>query len=507
MAETRRAAFFRRWIALLFSIRTRLLLVNALIVAVPLVGISFARFYEREMLRDLEQDMIHQATVLRQTLLDDSAGLQLERRGPLLARIAAETRTRVRLLGPTGELLADSHQHGPPEGPEQPPPGYFGLNSRSAYSERSARPASEPADIPDLAGRHEIKQALAGRYGAATRLWNNGDRLFLFSALPIASRAAVLGVVYVTRSTNPVRAAMYRLRTTLFKVLAVSLAATLLLSLLLATTISRPLTRLMRAAERIASGERGVTIRLEGPDEIGQLSRAFEAMTQRLDQRAQYVRQLAANISHEFKSPLTGIRGAAELLLEGAAADRSAADRFLNNILADANRLDRLVNRLLELARFEADSAPDEGFDYAALVQDVAAQAHGASAVEVVQRSDRRWVVGRRAHLASALGNLVENALQHAAAGSTVTVTVEDGADGALITSVHNLGVPISPANLERIWDRFFTTRVEQGGTGLGLPIVQAVVGAHGGSVAVQSDAGSGTRFSFTLPGRIVRSA
>ena len=505
MAGPRLRGLGRRLIGWLYSIRTRLLLVNALIVAVPIVGIGFARFYEREMLRDLEQDMVHQATVLRQTLLDDTTGLQLERRGPLLRRIAAETRTRLRLLGPSGELVADSHKHGPPEGPEQPPPSYFGISSRTERSVTS--PASEPVDIPDLASRPEIQQALAGRYGAATRLWNNGDRLFLFSALPITNHGAVQGVVYVTRSTNPVRAAMYRLRTTLFKVLAVSLAATLLLSLLLATTISRPLTRLMRAGERIANGERGVTIRLEGPDEIGQLSRAFETMTQRLDQRTQYVRQLAANISHEFKSPLTGIRGAAELLLEGAAADRTVSDRFLKNILSDANRLDRLVNRLLELARFESDTAPAEDLDYVALVQDVVAQAHGAAAVEVVVRSQRHAITGRRTQLASALGNLIENALQHAAAGSAVTVTVEDGADGQLVTSVHNQGAPISPANLARIWDRFFTTRVEQGGSGLGLPIVQSVVAAHGGSVQVQSDASSGTRFSFALPGRIVQPA
>ncbi|MBN2361146.1 MAG: HAMP domain-containing protein [Deltaproteobacteria bacterium] len=503
MPDRPRHPVARRLVGFLFSIRTRLLLVNVLIVAVPILGIGFARFFEREMLRDLEQDMIHQAQVLRQTLLDDAAGLQLARRGPLLARIAAETRTRLRLLGADGALLADSHRHGPPEGPERSPPGYFGLTS--TQERRVAIPSGEPAAIEDLADRPEVRRALAGRYGAATRLWLNGDRLFLFSALPIEAAGAVQGVVYVTRSTNPVRAALYRLRTTLFKVLAVSLAVTLLLSLLLAATISRPLTRLTRAGERIANGERGVTIRLERPDEIGQLARAFDTMTQRLDLRAQYVRQLAANISHEFKSPLTGIRGAAELLLEGAAADQEAAQRFLKNILGDANRLDRLVNRLLELARYEADTAAAESFDYEALVHDVAAQAHGAAPVEVAYRSQRRQVTGRRAHLASALGNLIENALQHAAPGTAVTVTVDDGPAGDLVTAVHNQGPPISAANLARIWDRFFTTRAEQGGSGLGLPIVLSVVTAHGGRVEVHSDVDSGTRFAFALPARIAR--
>ncbi|MBI4703421.1 MAG: hypothetical protein HY744_20095 [Deltaproteobacteria bacterium] len=88
----------RRLVAWLFRIRTRLLLVNLLIAAVPLVGIGFARFYEREMLRRLEDDMIHQAEVLRHMLLADPAGLRLAERGPVLAFDAQHTRLRIRLL-------------------------------------------------------------------------------------------------------------------------------------------------------------------------------------------------------------------------------------------------------------------------------------------------------------------------------------------------------------------------------------------------------------------------
>src|SRR5205823_13743979 len=102
-----------------------------------------------------------------------------------------------------------------------------------------------------------------------------------------------------------------------------------------------------------------------GKNEIEQLARASDAIATRLDARARYVGELDANISHGFKSPLTGIRGAAELLQEGAADDPAARARVLENILADANRLDRLVTRLLELARFESDEVPLERIDYA----------------------------------------------------------------------------------------------------------------------------------------------
>ena len=104
------------WRAELSRIRYRLLLINLLIVSVPLLGIGFARFYEREMLRALEDDMIHQAQLLRQALLADPAGLQLASRGAMLAAAARDTRTRVRLLDAGGNVQADSHAAGPPEG-------------------------------------------------------------------------------------------------------------------------------------------------------------------------------------------------------------------------------------------------------------------------------------------------------------------------------------------------------------------------------------------------------
>lgn len=478
----------------LASIRVRLLVVNLLVVAVPIAGIGFARFYEREMLRSLEDDMVNQAHVLRSALLADAAGLRIEAREPLIAAAAAGTRTRIRLLDASGHVAADSHRHGPPEGPEPAPPSF--LRSASARAEPSLAIVPDPVDPAE---RPEVRRALLGQYGAATRLWEGGDRLFLFSAVPVTIEGKVQAVVYVTRSTNAVRAALYRIRSKLLLVLAASVIATAAITLFLSTTISRPLTRLTRTAERIASGDRTRRLGTSRRDEIGQLSRAFDAMTRNLDARARSTRDLAANISHEFKSPLTSIRGAAELLLEGAAEDPAARTRFLENVLADAHRLDRLVSRLLELARMEAEPSPDEVVDYEALVREAASDA-GPHVVRVTYGSKVTQLRGRRENLASVLRNLLDNAQQHADEGSPITVLVEDVPGGFVRTTIQNSGVPISAANLARMWDRFFTTRGERGGSGLGLPIVATVVGAHGGRVTAASDPEQGTRFSFELP-------
>ncbi|HEY7371368.1 MAG TPA: ATP-binding protein [Polyangia bacterium] len=507
-----------RW---LFRIRTRLLLVNAVIVSVPVFGLAFARFYEREMLGAVETDMIHQADVLRVLLREDAAAgpEALAKRGPMLTAIAARTRTRIRLVVPPGRVVADSHANGPPEGVERAP-ALAGPRLSGAPPEKAGRHASRAADgdaapEPDfgVADRPEIKRVLAGKYGAMTRVWRwprylsgavEGERVYLFSALPLARPdGTIAGAVYMTRSTVPVLASMHRLRSALVKILLVVLAITAVLSLFLAATIARPLGNLLRRAHRVAAGSRGESLRLDRRDEIGDLARALDEMARGLDARADATAALAADISHEFKSPLTSLRGAAELLLDSAGDDPAARQRFLANMLADTQRLDRLVTRLLELSRLEADSAPPVELDAAEVVGEAVASCAGHAPVNWRPPAVRVPLRGRRPALVAAVRNLVDNAQAHAAANTAVAVRLHSsGAD--VVLSVRNRGAAIPPATLERMWDRFFTTRADRGGTGLGLPIVMAAARAHGGRVTCASSTAEGTTFVLTLPGAAV---
>ena len=502
-----------RW---LFRIRTRLLLVNVIIVSVPVLGLAFARFYEREMLAAVETDMIHQAEVLRETLRDDvAAGPEaLAKRAPTLTAIAASTRARIRLVDSSGQVVADSHAHGPPEGVERAPP-FAGPRMSGAPPTAATRTSrgpgadERPEPDPDVAGRPEIKRALAGQYGATTRVWRwprypsgwvEGERVYMFSALPLTRPdGTVAGAVYMTRSTVPVLASMHRLRRALVKILLVVLAITAVLSLFLAATIARPLGNLIRTANRVAAGSRGESLRLDRRDEIGDLARALDEMARRLDARAGETAALAADISHEFKSPLTSLRGAAELLLEGAGDDPAVRSRFLANMLADTQRLDRLVTRLLELSRLEADSAPPVELDAAEVVSEALASCAGRAPVMWRPPSERVALYGRRPALVAAVRNLVDNAHAHAASNTAVDVRLQPS-PGDVTISVTNHGPAIPPATLERMWDRFFTTRADRGGTGLGLPIVTAAARVHGGRVTCASSTAEGTTFVLTLP-------
>jgi two-component system sensor histidine kinase ChvG len=486
------ATVLSRAAAHLARIRYRLLLVNVIVVAVPLAGVAFARMHERQMLAALERDMIHQGELVRAMIEVDADGERLDERAPALAAAARHTRTRIRLLDAQGRVVADSHAGGPPEGAEPAVPHLTGGSGPTH--------APEVPEALDVSSRREVQAALAGRYGSATRLWGKQERVYLFAALPIMRGTRVDGVVYVTRSTQAVKLQLFRLRTWLFDVLAVALALTTILSLFLAATIARPLGKLTRAAERMAAGDREVRLALDRADEIGQLSRALERMAGELDRRARDQRALAADISHELKTPLTGIRGAAELLRDGAADDAAARARFLTIILDDAARLDRLVVRLLELSRLESDDSAPEDVDVAAVARTALTRVSERTGVPTrIDARDTPRAHVRPAALDAALDNLLANAAQHATPGTAVTVRITRVVSRIRI-AVHNDGTPMSPAVQARVWDRFFTTRAADGGSGLGLAIVRAVATAHGGAVGVESAAASGTTFWIELP-------
>jgi two-component system sensor histidine kinase ChvG len=466
-------------------IRYRLLLVNVIVAIVPIAGIVFAEMHEAQLLHGLERDMIHQAQLVRAMVMAEPA-IPLAKREHMLRLAARDTRTRIRLLDTAGNVAADSHRGGPPEGAERPVPKLIGESPR--------REASVPEQL-EVKQRREVQAAIAGRYGAATRLWENQDRVYLFSALPIKYGQHVSGIVYVTRSTHDVKLELYKLRRFLTQILLASLAITSLLTLVLATTIARPLGKLTRRAQRIAARQSVDGDSLgERSDEIGQLARAVDAMTEELERRAKDSRTLAADISHELKNPLAGIRGAAELLRDGI-DDVEARERFLEMIIADAARLDRIVSRLFELARVEDDRSVALPVDVADLARACAARPWPVPVAVMVDGAP--IASGRSAQLAAAIENLVANATQFADPESTVRVVLQDRRESVRVT-VMNHGPALSAAAQRKVWDRFYSTRVESGGSGLGLSIVRSVALAHGGTVGVSCEDGV-TSFWFEI--------
>jgi two-component system phosphate regulon sensor histidine kinase PhoR len=213
-----------------------------------------------------------------------------------------------------------------------------------------------------------------------------------------------------------------------------------------------------------------------------------------------------ANVSHEFKTPLTSIRGYAETIL-GEASDPSQKE-FAKVILRNSGYLEVLVNGLLELARMESEpSSSRETFDvYAVIHEQVALREKLAGTVRLAIESPDSPVVVHtdRARFGTALANLVDNAIRYNRSDGTVRIDARrDGPH--VVVSVIDSGFGIPEKDLSRIFERFY--RVDKartrdgGGTGLGLAIARHAIESQGGTLAVRSKVGSGSTFSIRLPG------
>jgi signal transduction histidine kinase len=354
----------------------------------------------------------------------------------------------------------------------------------------------------------EVKAALAGRYASVVRgrLPSDGTTeaaqrlatgLRVFTALPIRNDGKVIGIVRMSRGSKTPAREMWLDRRMLVLAGAATLGLMVLVSLISARTITRPVREITAAAQAIARGEPRKPLAPGGvvPAEVFDLSEALDTMTAQLSDRAAYISEFAANVSHELKTPLAGITGAAELLADGweemNAAERS---RFLEIIRADVGRMERLVSRLLQLARIQSAPAEAETVPLRPLLDRLALQ-YG-SQVRVDLSAAPETITIHPEHLESAIRNLLDNAVRHGA-GQPVDVAVSTDS-GRTVIRVRDRGPGISKGNRERVFQRFFTTERDRGGTGLGLSIVQAVAATRGGSVRYET-AAEGTTFILTL--------
>ncbi|WP_292307332.1 histidine kinase dimerization/phospho-acceptor domain-containing protein, partial [Mesorhizobium sp.] len=185
---------------------------------------------------------------------------------------------------------------------------------------------------------------------------SRGTKVRVFVALPVELDGRVAGVVYMSRTPNNIVKHLYGERGKVTLAAIAILGGTLLIALVFIRTVSRPIYALIERTKRIAAGDREAMRPLahHGTREMAALSAAFLDMAQKLQARSDSIQTFATHVSHELKSPLTAIQGAAELLRDsGGTMDEDERRRFSNNIVTDAGRLNLLVRRLLELARAE----------------------------------------------------------------------------------------------------------------------------------------------------------
>ena len=516
------------------SLSLVIFVVLASVATLPLVGLFFFRLYDNQLIRQTQAELIAQSRVLAAVYAREGEarldkGLVLGPELPPAARPDPEDRVtpiRPALDLTSNDLLMRRPDARPAATPAGPLYVEIGTKLKPIILETQKVTLAgfrvlDPNGVV-IAGRQEVGEslghieeiaaALKGQYHAALRTRkpdrtpppiysiSRGVGVHVFSAMPVLVNNHVAGVIYTSRTPSNIFDHLYQERGKFILAALAVIAGTALIGLVFSRTITRPMHELVRRVDRIARGDRDAFQPLAhyGTREFAQLSKSFLGMAEQVSRRSDYIATFSSHLTHELKSPLTSIKGAAELLLESlqghtATLTRMEQKNFVSNILGDAERLETMTQRLRELAR--AEGAPqNESSELGSVVSGLKSRfpTRAIAASGCLDRS-----IGMSAEKALiVLSHLTDNAIRHNAKNIRLEAANDDA---AIRITLSNDGDPISDANRDRVFDAFFTTRRDTGGTGMGLAIVRAIMASHGGAIRLKPTE-QGATFELQFP-------
>ena len=500
-----------------------ILALNLLSLLILLGGALALNEWSTGLIQARQESLLGQAELLSKVLSDKEytrgeplPELNRDQSAKVLIDRFVSAGQRARIFDRDGVLLVDSFDVSDTvEGEPLPPAHPAGT---PASPDPVDQKAAERLQRATVALDDEILAALAGDPQTTVRRSENGDRVVSVS-LPIRHVQQVLGVL--TLEAGDVDKILGAQRRALVPFALVALGVNLLASLLLHLFVARPVLRLAAAADQVRL-QRARAISLpdleDRRDEIGDLARSLESMTETLSARMDAIERFAADVSHEIKNPLTSIRSALETL--DLVQDKDKRDRLTAVLQQDVRRLDRLITDISNASRLDAELSRDRPrpVDLAALLTEIVGVYEttgkpGEAPVTLDLAVDApARVMGRDGPLGQVFRNLIDNARSFSPTGATVRIAVRRDETDTLLPlriAVEDDGPGIPPENLETVFERFYTSRPRGAAfgsnSGLGLSIVRQIVEAHGGRVTATnrldaSGAVKGARFDVALP-------
>lgn len=335
----------------------------------------------------------------------------------------------------------------------------------------------------------------------------SAETLSVFS--PITVNYRVRGYVIIHKSTSTLVNYANGLIMISYETLALLFIAAFIVLVLFTYVVYIPIRKIAKAADAYAEGDFETEIDIHSNDEIGYLAASLNYMANVLNTLEDDQKKFVSNVSHDFRSPLTSIKGYVEAMLDGT-IPVEMQDKYLNIILFETERLNKLTKSLLELNKFGSHGTMLDitDFDINYTIRMTAQTFEGTCkekhiGFNLILTGEKLYVSADMSKIQQVLYNLIDNALKFSHTDSFITVETTEKND-KIFVSVKDTGIGIPKESLNKIWDRFYKTDLSRGkdkkGTGLGLSIVKEIIQAHDENINCISTEGVGTEFIFTLP-------
>ena len=479
------------------SLRFRAMIVLLGVVIAPLLFVWLSKPYELTI-------------SYRMNLIMEQARADVLEPGspPLASRVQAVARRhglRLRLLQQDGHVLADHDYTVDNDWSDS-----FG--ALGFTQEQIQRLKAYDDGLPPIMARAELIEARQGNAARGCTYSQHNQLLVCVMATRLeAHEVAVLGhdsplLLHMQAASPRAIRSLYDVRYQLLKLAGQVFLVALGLGLWLGWRMVSPLRALRRqVVERAGPPVSTRHVEVRGRDEVTDVARAFNDLLSAFEAQRQANLAFMADVAHEIKNPVAAIQACAQRMAKGEPMDAARVERVARILGSSSERLDVLVSRFLELARVEAGQLDEERVPIALdelvarLVQAMLADERYAGRVQLQCDLKPALVLGSPQALETAARNVLDNAVSFSLEGAAQVRVRLDVSRALASLVIEDDGPGISPQDLPRIFDRFFTRRADDRGTGLGLAMTRAIVHAHGGQIHVSSTLGQGTRFVIEL--------
>ena len=366
-------------------------------------------------------------------------------------------------------------------------------------SGRMVLDSSAPVDVENEVVVENFDPTItAGSYYTVGDFFQTFDEEMLSVFAPITSGYKVKGYVVIHASQSSIQTEANKLLNISYIMLLILFLLSLIILIFFTEMVYIPLRKITEATEQYASGNMHYEFSVESEDEMGYLAATLSYMASEIARSEDDQKKFVANVSHDFRSPLTSIEGYLKAMLDGTIPPEMY-EKYLTIVLNETGRLTKLTNSLLTLNNLNTKGIMlnKTDFEINAVIRNVAAT------IELVLTGDEMYVVADIDKIQQVLYNLLDNAIKFSHHDSLIKIETTEKHNKIFI-SIKDTGIGIPKDDLKLIWDRFYKSDLSRGkdkkGTGLGLSITKEIIQAHGENINVISTEGVGTEFIFSLP-------